>query len=218
MAIVIKGIKLLTKKGAERLALKGKRKLDPTKRAANRKRFRQQYKAIGKRSLPAGTAGRKGAVPVKKQSAVKSTLSGRTYTVNLDTFKKTAALGAFGPKRTTPMQDFQSSVKDLIGLDQLSVRKAHRAYFKARERRKNRIKKKMLGGLLTKGIKMAYKEMRKAGTRTSREIMKIEGVDKKTAQSDIKFGLRNVLKGNLKRLQDRIKRRTTIQDIRKLEE
>ena len=116
------------------------------------------------------------------------------------------------------MQDFQSSVKDLIGLDQLSVRKAHRAYFKARERRKNRIKKKMLGGLLTKGIKMAYKEMRKGGTRTSREIMKIEGVDKKTAQSDIKFGLKNVLKGNLKRLQDRIKRRTTIQDIRKLEE
>ena len=142
MAIVIKGIKLLTKKGAERMALRNKSKLDPVKRAANRKRFRQQYKAIGKRSLPAGTASRKGAVPLKKQSAVKSTLSGRTYTVNLDTFKKTAALGAFGPRKSTPMQDFQSSVKDLIGLDQLSVRKAHRASHIARERRKNRLKKK----------------------------------------------------------------------------
>ena len=142
MAIVIKGIKLLTKKGAERMALRNKSKLDPVKRAANRKRFRQQYKAIGKRSLPAGTAGRKGAVPLKKQSAVKSTLSGRTYTINLDTFKKTAALGAFGPRKSTPMQDFQSSVKDLIGLDQLSVRKAHRASHIARERRTNRLKKK----------------------------------------------------------------------------
>ena len=102
MAIIIKGIKLLTKKGAERMALRNKSKLDPVKRAANRKRFRQQYKAIGKRSLPAGTAGRKGAVPLKKQSAVKSTLSGRTYTINLDTFKKTAALGAFGPRKSTP--------------------------------------------------------------------------------------------------------------------
>ena len=141
MAIVIKGIKLLAKKGVSK-ALRNKPKLDPIKRAANRKRLRQQYKAIGKRSLPAGTAGRKGAVPIKKQSAVKSTLSGRTYSINLDTFKKTAALGAFGPRRATPMQDFQSSVKDLIGLDQLSIRKAHRASHRARENRRNRLKKK----------------------------------------------------------------------------
>ena len=217
MAIVIKGIKLLTKKGAERLALKGKRKTaDPTKRAASRKRARQAVKSVDQYNIHAG--GGKGPVPAKKQSAVKSTLSGRTYSINLDTFKKTAALGAFGPRRSTTTQDFQSAVKNLIGLDQLSIRKAHKASHRARERRKNKIKKKMLGGLLTKGIKMAYKEMRKGGTRTSREIMKIEGVDKKTAQSDIKFGLRNVLKGRLKTLQDRIKRRTTIQDIRKLEE
>ena len=142
MAIVIKGIKLLAKKGISK-ALRNKPKLDPIKRAANRKRFRQQFKSIGegKRSH-AGAVGKKGAVPIKKQSAVKSTLSGRTYTVNLDTFKKTAALGAFGPRRATPMQDFQSSVKDLIGLDQLSIRKAHRASHRARERRKNRLKKK----------------------------------------------------------------------------
>ena len=142
MAIVIKGIKLLTKKGAERLALKGKRKLDPTKRAANRKRFRQQYKAIGKRSLPAGTAGTKGAVPIKKQSAIKSTLSGRDYSVNIGTFKKAAAFGAFGGRRSSVTREFQDSVKDLIGLDQISIRKAHKASHIARTRRQSKLKKK----------------------------------------------------------------------------
>ena len=141
MAIVIKGIKLLAKKGISK-ALRNKPKLDPSKRAANRKRFRQQYKAIGKRSLPAGTAGTKGAVPIKKQSAIKSTLSGRDYSVNIGTFKKAALFGAFGGRRQTPTQRFQDSVADLIGLDQLSVRKAHRASHRARERRKNRLKKK----------------------------------------------------------------------------
>ena len=141
MAIVIKGIKLLTKKGAERLALKGKRKLaDPKKSAASRKRARQAVKSVDKYNIHAG--GGKGPVPIKKQSAVKSTLSGRTYSVNLDTFKKTAALGAFGPRKSSPMQDFQASVRNLIGLDQLSIRKAHRASHRARERRKNRLKKK----------------------------------------------------------------------------
>ena len=139
MAIVIKGIKLLTKKGAERLALKGKRKLDPTKRAANRKRFRQQYKAIGKRSLPAGTAGRKGAVPVKKQSAVKSTLSGRVYT----SIKKGPGSNfRLDPTTGSAAAEFQSRVRDLIGLDQISVRAAHRATHIARVRRQNRLKKK----------------------------------------------------------------------------
>ena len=141
MAIVIKGIKLLTKKGISK-ALRNKPKLDPIKRAANRKRFRQQYKAIGKRSLPAGTAGTKGAVPIKKQSAIKSTLSGRDYSVNIGTFKKAALFGAFGGRRQTPTQRFQDSVADLIGLDQLSLRKAHRPSHRARERRKNRLKKK----------------------------------------------------------------------------
>ena len=143
MAIVIKGIKLLTKKGAARLALRNKPKLDPAKRAANRKRFKQQTKALtGKRLTAVCGAGTKGPVPIKKQSAVKSTLSGRSYTVNLDTFKKAALFGAFGGRRQTPTQRFQDSVADLIGLDQLSLRKAHRASHRGREKRKNRLKKK----------------------------------------------------------------------------
>lgn len=144
MAIVIKGIKLLTKKGAARLALRNKPKLDPIKRAANLKRSKQQSKSMygQKRLTTVGGSGTKGPVPIKKQSAVKSTLSGRSYTVNLDTFKKAALFGAFGGRRQTPTQRFQDSVADLIGLDQLSLRKAHRASFRARERRKNRLKKK----------------------------------------------------------------------------
>ncbi len=143
MAIVIKGIKLLAKKGISK-ALRNKPKLDPIKRAANRKRFRQQTKSMyGQKRLTAvGGASTKGPVPTKKQSAVKSTLSGRSYTVNLDTFKKSALFGAFGGRRQTPTQRFQDSVADLIGLDQLSLRKAHRASHRARERRKNRLKKK----------------------------------------------------------------------------
>ena len=141
MAIVIKGIKLLAKKGAARLTRKPK--LDPAKRAANRKRFKQLTKALTRQRLTAvGGASTKGPVPIKKQSAVKSTLSGRSYTVNLDTFKKAALFGAFGGRRQTPTQRFQDSVADLIGLDQLSLRKAHRASHRAREKRKNRLKKK----------------------------------------------------------------------------
>ena len=143
MAIIIKGIKLLTKKGAARLALRNKPKLDPIKRAANRKRFRQQFKSIGigKRSH-AGAVGKKGAVPIKKQSPVKSTLSGRTYSVNIGTFKRAAAFGAFGGRRTSATKEFQDSVKDLIGLDQISIRKAHKASHTARMRRRSKLKKK----------------------------------------------------------------------------
>jgi|TARA_R100001015_G_C4584688_1_gene140724 hypothetical protein len=81
---------------------------------------------------------------------------------------------------------------------------------------KNQYRKMMLGGLLTKGVKMAYKEYRKSGGRSSRQIMNIEKVDRKTAKSDIKYGIKNLLKGKLKNLQDKIKRRLTISDINKL--
>ena len=73
-----------------------------------------------------------------------------------------------------------------------------------------------LGGLLTKGIKAGYKEFRKSGGRSSREIMKIERVDRKTAKSDVKSGIRNVLQGKLKTMKDKLKKRLTISDINKL--
>ena len=81
---------------------------------------------------------------------------------------------------------------------------------------KNQYRKMFLGGLLTKGIKAGYKEFRKSGGRSSRDIMKIERVDRKTAKSDVKSGIRNVLQGKLKTMKDKLKKRLTISDINKL--
>jgi hypothetical protein len=81
---------------------------------------------------------------------------------------------------------------------------------------KNQYRKMMLGGLLTKGIKAGYKEFRKGGGRSSREIMKLEKVDRKTAKSDVKSGIRNTIQSKLKDIKDKIKKRLTISDINKL--
>ena len=81
---------------------------------------------------------------------------------------------------------------------------------------KNQYRKMFLGGLLRTGIKSAYKELRKGGARSSRQIMKIENVDRKTAKSDVKYGIKNILKGRLKGLQDKLQRRSIISDINKL--
>ena len=81
---------------------------------------------------------------------------------------------------------------------------------------KNQYRKMFLGGLLTKGIKAGYKELRKSGARSSREIMKKEKVDRKTAKSDVKYGIKNILLGKLKNTKDKLKRKLTISDINKL--
>ena len=81
---------------------------------------------------------------------------------------------------------------------------------------KNQYRKMLLGGLLRAGIKSAYKELRKSGGRSTREIMKAEKVDRKTAKSDVKYGIKNILKGRLKGLQDKLQRRSIISDINKL--
>ena len=54
-------------------------------------------------------------------------------------------------------------------------------------------KKLLLGGLLTKGIKSAYKAYRKAGGRKTSDIMKqpVKGAGKRSdAKDDVKFGIR----------------------------
>ena len=58
---------------------------------------------------------------------------------------------------------------------------------------KNQYRKMMLGGLLTKGIKMAYKSYKKAGGRSITEIMKsgVRGAGKRSdAKTDIKYGIK----------------------------
>ena len=55
------------------------------------------------------------------------------------------------------------------------------------------IPKKMMGGLLTKGIKLGYKQYRKAGGRSILQIMK-SGVrgsgTRSAAKSDVRFGIK----------------------------
>jgi hypothetical protein len=151
MTILIKGIKRLykkrplSKKGIIREAAKNKPKLDPVKRTATLKRTAGQYKSLyGQKRLTAvGGAGTKGPVPAKKQSKIKSTLSGRTYSINPRFMSPKMMLDiAGGGFKSTPTSRFQDSVRNLIGLDSVSVRKAQLSYLRNRNRRKNRLKKK----------------------------------------------------------------------------
>jgi hypothetical protein len=109
------------------------------KRAAKRRsqaKERLKTKSLDKYNIHATG---KGPVPFKKQSPIKSTLSGRTYS--------TLGKGRGSNFRADPTigsgaAEFQSRVRDLIGLDSRSVRAAHFASHRARKNRKNRLKKK----------------------------------------------------------------------------
>lgn len=107
----------------------GKRAAGRALRAINKKRAYKKklatYKSTDRYGITAGGAGTKSPVPIKKQSKIKSTLSGREYSVNVS-MGKDAALGVFGPRGGTPTTSFQDSVKNLIGLDRISIRKAHK--------------------------------------------------------------------------------------------
>jgi hypothetical protein len=63
---------------------------------------------------------------------------------------------------------------------------------------KNQYRSMLLGGLLTKGIKMAYKAYRKKG-KSKRQVMKDSKVREDIAKSDVKSAVRNELKGRLQK-------------------
>ncbi len=73
---------------------------------------------------------------------------------------------------------------------------------------KNAYRKMMLGGLLTKGIKTAYKAYKKSGGRSITEIMRsgVRGAGKrKDAKTDLKYGIKmhggkNLTKQDLQKL------------------
>ena len=130
--VYVKGIGFIAKKASR-----------ATVSAINKKRAKQQTKAISRYSTNVGQAGTKGPVPTKKQSKIKSTLSGRTYPINLKKLNQKIMLDISGGSyKSTPTARFQDSVKNLIGLDSVSVRKAQISYLRNRNRRKNRLKKK----------------------------------------------------------------------------
>ena len=124
MTVVIKGIKLLSKTKLGRKALSvAERKL---RRAASRKKARQSVKSVDKYNIKAGSASTKGPVPIKKQSLQKSTLSGRTYSISNNRLSAKTMLDIGGGYGQTSTARFQDAVKDLIGLDKLSIRKAYK--------------------------------------------------------------------------------------------
>ena len=124
MAITIKGIKLLSKTKMGRKALSAAEKA--VRRAASRKRARQSTKSTNRYGIKAGAAGARGPVPIKKQSLQKSTLSGRTYSISNNRLSAKTMLDIGGGYGQTNTARFQDAVKDLIGLDKLSIRKAYR--------------------------------------------------------------------------------------------
>ena len=140
MTIVIKGIKLLTKKGAEGLKKRlAQKKADKARKAsfatAYRKRAKQrrlqQNRSPLKHNVHAGGQSTKGPVPMSKQSLVKSTLSGRTYSTR-NPVRGRASEWRGHRGKGSGVAEFQSRVKDLIGLDSFSVRKAQERFLKLR--------------------------------------------------------------------------------------
>jgi len=123
MTIVIKGIKSLSKTKLGRKALSTAERV--ARRAISRKKARQAVKSVDKYKIHAGGQSTKGPVPFKKQSPIKSTLSGRTYSIT----RRRGAPGSFraDPTIGSGAKEFQDRVKDLIGLDSVSMLRAHRS-------------------------------------------------------------------------------------------
>tara|TARA_R100001460_G_scaffold85074_1_gene126396 strand:+ start:2568 stop:3023 length:456 start_codon:yes stop_codon:yes gene_type:complete len=123
MAVVIKGIKLLSKTKMGRKTLS---KIGKAISKKNRAREKAAVKSVDRYAIKAGAASQKGPVPIKKQSLQKSTLSGRTYSISNNKLSAKTMLDIGGGYGTTSTARFQDAVKDLIGLDKLSIRKAYK--------------------------------------------------------------------------------------------
>ena len=120
--VYIKGIGYIAKKAGRAAAT-----------AINKKRAKQQTKSVKRYNINVGQASTKGPVPIKKQSLQKSTLSGRTYSISNNRLSAKTMLDIGGGYGQTNTARFQDAVKDLIGLDKLSIRKAYRRGLKKKK-------------------------------------------------------------------------------------
>jgi len=105
------------------------------KKKARILKARKQTKSLDKYNIHAGGNSSKGPVPIKSQSLQKSTLSGRTYSINSNKLSTKTMLDIGGGYGTTSTARFQDNVKDLIGLDSTSIKKAQRKLFKRKKKR-----------------------------------------------------------------------------------
>ena len=106
----------------------GKKKL--RERAA-----RNATKSLDKYNILAGGSSSKGPVPIKNQSLQKSTLSGRTYSISNNKLSSKTILSLGGPYGQSTAARFQDSVKDLIGIDSVSIRNAQKKLFKKKKKK-----------------------------------------------------------------------------------
>tara|TARA_R110002110_G_scaffold221853_1_gene435940 strand:- start:81 stop:428 length:348 start_codon:yes stop_codon:yes gene_type:complete len=101
------------------------------KKKARQKKYRQEVKSLDKYNVHAAV--KKGAVPLKKQSSIKSTLSGRQYSISNNKLSPKTILDLGGGYGKNIASQFQDNVKDLIGLDLSSLKKAQRKLFKKKK-------------------------------------------------------------------------------------
>jgi len=103
--------------------------------------------------------------------------------------------------------------------NQEAISQSVRKFLRERIGRKMRggvVHKKMFGGLLTKGITSAFKKYVKSGGRKTQEIVRESGVSRDIAKSDVKSGIRQNLKTDLKFEKVNQKRRFIIRNLNKL--
>ena len=99
------------------------------KKKARQKKYREKHlKSLDQYNIHAAV--KKGAVPLKKQSSIKSTLSGRQYSISNNKLSSKTILDLGGGYGKNIASQFQDNVKDLIGLDLGSLKKAQRKLFK----------------------------------------------------------------------------------------
>jgi len=103
------------------------------KKKARILKARKETKSLKPYNIQGGTG--KGPVPIKNQSLQKSTLSGRTYSISNNKLSSKTMLNIGGGYGTTPTARFQDNVRDLIGLDSASIKRAQRKLFKRKKKK-----------------------------------------------------------------------------------
>ena len=98
------------------------------KKKARQKKYRQEVKSLDKYNVHAAI--KKGSVPLKKQSSIKSTLSGRQYSISNNKLSSKTILDLGGGYGKNTASQFQDNVKDLIGLDFTTLKNVQRKLFK----------------------------------------------------------------------------------------
>tara|TARA_R110002012_G_C11498332_1_gene597031 strand:+ start:241 stop:588 length:348 start_codon:yes stop_codon:yes gene_type:complete len=101
------------------------------KKKARQKKYRLDIKSLDKYNVHAAV--KKGPVPIKNQSSIKSTLSGRQYSISNNKLSSKTILSLGGGYGKNIASTFQDNVRDLIGLDRSSLKRAQRKLFKKKK-------------------------------------------------------------------------------------